>query len=357
MTKRILCLAIAILSWPIFANTFIQEQGYRSFSVKDLPKSLQKASAASLKNFHPERLSLRHKAASAKLDKKKYEKTERPLDVALLDDGYIVTRTPGPLKTYAVTRFGNMRINEQGKLMIFDLNVQGRFCEFTEDEYLYNCDITIPAPILPPTATSLVKMQVNLKEGYETSPPFSISFVVINSMGGWNSLKAAFIPLSTGKKRVVITDFNEAILADGELHFNRKGILTEQIGLEEITVDSADAEPLVFSLDFSGSTSFPLIDSQVIHFSHDGYIAGELLGFSIANDGGLSAYYSNGIEVDFAQIHATTEYPEDLTPYLPLYPNNIWTFKEHPQRQRNVAVGIRFLSGWLEGEARRLPNT
>lgn len=362
MMKKIFCIGIILLSSQVFANNLEHEKNYRLFSVKDLPKSLQRATAKSLNNFHSSKIAVKPKAfIKAEIDQNKYKKTEQPLDVALLDEGYIVTRTPGPLRTYAVTRFGQMHVNMQGEIVIFDLNVQDwGACHYSGPNWPqraeYNCDIQMPAPILPPAATTEVKMKLNLNTRLPKSENYNAGFWAIDSRGEQHRFSVQFITVSVSKVNVIVTDENSAMIANGELKFDKKGELAQQVGLKPLIMNNAEVEPLKFDLDLSGTTNYSSLDSTMIDLNYNGYGSGELYYIEIMNDGSMGALYSNGIKVNFAQIHTTIEDSQDLTPYLPLYPNNVWTFKEHPERMPAIVVGIRFLTGWLEKEAYRLPG-
>lgn len=200
MIKRIFFTGIIFLSSQVFANNLDHDKTYRLFSFKDLPKSLQRASAKSLKNFHPIKMTANAKASTeSEFDQNKYRKTERPLDIALLDEGYILTRTPDLFRTYVETRFGRMDVNKDGELVIYDLNVQGDTCQYPDSNWPgtldYNCDIHITSPILPPEATSLVNMKLNINTAISKSQNYNADFSVFDSRGERHEFSVQFFDI------------------------------------------------------------------------------------------------------------------------------------------------------------------
>ena len=335
----LMCFSIAISAAD---NTSLKE--YRQLTLADLPNSLHKATPESFEKLQLSSLKIQQtKKEGNPADK--YVNTGLMLDVALLDPGYILLRTPGPYVTYPMTRFGSMSINRDGMLVIQHLYVQSMSS--------YG-NIYLPSPILPPVATTAVGAQLNLS----TVQEYEIHNSVYDSRGNYHIIGFHFIPLSNTAVSVVGTDEYENVFVVGSLYFNLDGTLAEQRGLTKITLYSArdDFEPIIFDMDFRGTTAYSSVGSSTYLLTANGFSAGGLVGILIGTDGSLHANYSNGVAVMFDQIAVGIESSSDLTPYMPLYPMSIWVAKSHPEYPRQHYTGIGFLSGYLEKDAFRIPD-
>jgi len=343
--KKMLCLVALCLSQLVFANP-ISETHYRTLKLSDLPISLQKAAPHSFKDYVFVKPVMQSTVKNKISIDDEYIETGRSLDVALLDmqgrNGYIVTREPA-FRIFVMTRFGVMDFDENGMLRIMDLFVQGH-----SDE-----NIQAPSPILPPSPTTLVKAQLNINNH------FVMAVDVYNSRGDIRHMSIEFMASSSRNVTAVVKDENGLIVANGQLVFDTTGQLAQASGFKSIMLPSRDgaAMPLVFDMDFAGTTNYSSIDSKLIKLATDGYAAGELMNVSVENDGTLTATYTDSLKVEFAQIHVSSEEVADMTPYMLLYPMNVWTPKKHPEWHRGVLLGTRFLSGYLEKAALKLPDT
>jgi flagellar hook protein FlgE len=135
-----------------------------------------------------------------------------------------------------------------------------------------------------------------------------------NASNSWDVYASVTNPSGT----TTLQNGGAPIAASPTLAFSTTGALTSGMPITVPTIPAADlgtgANPLAFTLDFTGSTQFGSVFG-VNSITQDGYASGRLTGFSIGDDGTIQARYSNGQNVAQGQVVlANFTNPQGLQP-------------------------------------------
>lgn len=200
-------------------------------------------------------------------------------------------------------------------------------------------DLRISTADSPPAATTLVNGVVNLdsREAVLSSAAFdltdpttyhsSTSLSIHDSLGNPSTLSAYF--LKTGTNSWDVFAANDGTLLNGgapvgPLNFLSNGALDPASSSTfslTAPVTTGAVNPLVFDLDFTGTTQFGS-NSGVNALNQDGYTSGRLTGFAVGADGIISGSYSSGKFLTLGQVAlANFANPQGLE----LRGNNTWT--------------------------------
>ncbi|SEO50652.1 flagellar hook protein FlgE [Nitrosovibrio sp. Nv6] len=200
-------------------------------------------------------------------------------------------------------------------------------------------DLRISTADSPPAATTLVNGVVNLdsREAALSSAAFdltdpttyhsSTSLSIHDSLGNPSTLSAYF--LKTGTNSWDVFAANDGTLLNGgapvgPLNFLSNGALDPASSSTfslTAPVTTGAVNPLVFDLDFTGTTQFGS-NSGVNALNQDGYTSGRLTGFAVGADGIISGSYSSGKFLTLGQVAlANFANPQGLE----LRGNNTWT--------------------------------
>ncbi|SOD41557.1 flagellar hook protein FlgE [Nitrosovibrio sp. Nv4] len=200
-------------------------------------------------------------------------------------------------------------------------------------------DLRISTADSPPAATTLVNGLVNLDSreaalisgAFDLTDPTtyhsSTSLSIHDSLGNPSTLSAYF--LKTGTNSWDVFAANDGALLNGgtpvgTLDFLSNGALdpaSPSTFTLTAPVTTGAVNPLVFDLDFTGTTQFGS-NSGVNALNQDGYTSGRLTGFAVGADGIISGSYSSGKFLTLGQVAlANFANPQGLE----LRGNNTWT--------------------------------
>jgi flagellar hook protein FlgE len=177
---------------------------------------------------------------------------------------------------------------------------------------------TATKQILLPKTTSKMGIGMNLdsRSTVPTNPVFnpndttsfnsSTSANVFDSLGNSHVLSTYFVKTAGVNTWTVQATFDGTIVAPspGTLTFNGSGVLTTAMPLApamSLALTNGATSPLVFNLDFTGSTQFGALFG-VNTLTQDGFSSGTLAGFNIATDGTILGRYTNGQSKKLGQV-------------------------------------------------------
>ncbi len=269
-----------------------------------------------------------------------FETTASDTDVAVEGDGFFVLREAGNTTDY-YSRAGAFRFDGDGYLVNPEnLIVQGKLFDPAKNDTLLAAD---PANIqvanvglIPANATSALTFTTNLNEnslqiGAVPIDPansatynYSASSQIFDSLGGshlisvyWqlvdgstNTWGAAYTVGNDPTTLTQITDFDSSTAGNQALTFDSQGqladtngdgtpdALTAAITLPNWTNGATNPQLVNLSFDCTQYDS----DSVVIGQKQNGYGAGSLTNVAINSDGIVVASYSNGKQINIAQL-------------------------------------------------------
>lgn len=210
-------LLFTLLLLPI--TLLAQDEGdYRALEISEVPLAYRYATKDSLQGQSVIHTSTDAKASKDRSDSDdKYVHTYNDFDVAItnLDNAYIVTRAPGDLVEYVMTRYGSMEWDSDGNLKIYNLAVQ--------NANYFGHDITLPYPILPPNPTTTVEAVFNLSKYFHDD--FVPSVVIFDSHGDSRIVKFNFVPSSANSTAAYLLDDKNIILGAVEFWLKKHGQL------------------------------------------------------------------------------------------------------------------------------------
>ncbi|SCY06697.1 flagellar hook protein FlgE [Nitrosospira sp. Nl5] len=199
-------------------------------------------------------------------------------------------------------------------------------------------DLRISSADLPPQATTLVSTVLNL-DSRETAPlpaPFDFtdpttyhsfaSMPIHDSLGNSSTVSTYFVKTAANTWDVFAS--SEGVLLNGGAAFGPLTFLSngslDPAGISTFpvtkTVTTGATDPMVFDLDFTGTTQFGS-SFGVNTLTEDGYASGRLIGFDIGPDGMLQGSYSSGKFLTLGQVVlANFANPQGLQ----LRGNNTW---------------------------------
>lgn len=246
------------------------------------------------------------------------ETTSNVTDLAINGQGMFIVQDPSDGAEY-YTRAGQFEFDVDDYLVDQDgLRVQGNTLDATGASLGFG-DITLPAGINAPAATTEITMGLNLDAGASPAsvgpPPvaadtYDTTMTVYDSLGNGIELNFTFtrVTASVGAATSwdwTVTPSSGALLTgSGTLDFNSSGVLTTA-GPANIQVDlsgSTGAALLDVDWNFNGEVTGYATNSVKTAQTQDGYPSGMLQGISVDEDGIFTGLYSNGQNQPFAQI-------------------------------------------------------
>lgn len=258
-----------------------------------------------------------------------FETTSSNTDIAIQGSGFFIVGDPASESVY-YTRNGAFSFDENGYLVNADgYKVQGS--AYQADGSLASgnlSDIKVDSVTqMGAKQTSSVTLQTNLDSGADILGTFSITnpdstsnysttTTIYDSLGTahlatcyftktadqtwqWN-LAVASSDLSTG----ATTD--QTVIASGTLNFDANGNLTSGGTATTSALAWADGSDTTQTLQYTFDTTQFNSDSTVFSQDQDGHSSGEVTSVDIAEDGTVSAVYSNGETVPVAMIALAT---------------------------------------------------
>lgn len=255
--------------------------------------------------------------------------TNNPLDMAINGGGFFRLSTNG-IVTY--TRNGQFQMDKEGYL----INATNQKLTGYPADPSGNINAGSPVEIkidlsdIQPSKTTEAETKVNLDSravvptlAFDVTDPttfnYTTSMTVYDSLGNPRTFTAYYIKTADNAWEVQGAIDGTMLGAPlGNLAFNTDGTL-DVAGSDipmtvSATVGGGAEDPLVFEIDYTGSTQFGSV-SSVNHLKQDGYTSGRLSGFTIGTDGTVLGRYSNGQSRNLAQVAlANFTSPTGLTP-------------------------------------------
>ncbi len=268
--------------------------------------------------------------------------TESTTDLACTGDGFFVMKGPDG-QTF--TRNGAFHFDKDGKLINADnLRVQGFQADANGKITSKMGDISVDKSVIDAKKTSEVKMFMNLdlradkNMQFDPARPdqtaqFATGTTVYDSAGAAHVVTMYFNKTDDGVWQWRAMAKGEEIAgakpgqlveqANGTLQFDTDGkLMSQQIGKNSFNFNKGAQPDQQIHFDFgqdkknggdgSAVTMFGTA-SETYKSTQDGYMAGTLSGLTFNDDGTLAAVYSNGQNVNLAQVAlGKFENPEGL---------------------------------------------
>ncbi|MDR3606764.1 MAG: flagellar hook protein FlgE [Oligoflexia bacterium] len=268
--------------------------------------------------------------------------TESSTDCAIMGDGFFVVNGPDG---QSFTRNGSFHFDKEGKLINADnYRVQGFLADGSGKITSKMGDISVDRSVIDAKKTSEVKMFMNLDlradkalkfdpAHPESTSHFATGVTVYDTAGTAHVLTMYFNKSDDGvwtwramaKGEEVIGGKSGTMVeqAKGTLVFGQDGRLMEQkVDKSSFQFNKGALPDQAIQFNFgedvkNGGAGTTVTQygtaSEAYKSSQDGYTAGTIAGLSISDEGKLSAVYTNGQNIDMAQIAlGKFENPEGL---------------------------------------------
>ena len=270
------------------------------------------------------------------------ETTESPLDVAIDGDGFLIVKTHRAGQ-YFFTRAGSLGVDKLGNLVTADGSQVYGWLQYTETEgiYKYNTEAQVESinlykdvyngtkRTLEPQATSYVIFtgNLNLNNVPGIDGEIGIPISVYDSYGTEYTPQIVFsrpgdpedpdsnpnlwtYEISDSKGGTLFDTFTGTIeFSDEEGKVGKVKEVKDENGdvvennalIREIPFIGGNHETLNIKFDFDALTQYSA-DTTAKVYNSNGYTAGELVDYSIGEDGIITGVYSNGKQQPLAQI-------------------------------------------------------
>ena len=259
-------------------------------------------------------------------DQGNFSQSDSPLDMAISGMGFFRLDKGGDI-TY--TRDGRFQLgyddnNPNTRFLVnpTGANVTGYVATYTTDPQGVIVPASAPGkisidPVMPAAETTLVTVGANLDA--RVAPPVVTPFdpadpltynsttgiTVFDSAGASHSLRMFFAKPAAGNNWDVYTTLDGGPqTGPASLSYGTDGLLTTSMPLAAQTYTLTGGGSMSVAVDFSGTTQYGNIFS-VDSLLQDGWREGTIdsaIGFSVGNDGVISATYSNGRSRKVAQL-------------------------------------------------------
>lgn len=244
--------------------------------------------------------------------------SSNPLDIAINGGGFYRLSDQGAI---SYSRNGQFHTDKDGYIVNSNgLHLTGYLANATgQINTTAPADLQISKSDLPPVSTGLVNATVNLDARETALNPLAFnpadtttynrntSVPVYDSLGNSSTLSTYFLKTAANTWDVFATNDGNLLNGGapvGTLNFLSSGLLDPlSPSTFNITapVGTGATNPLVFKLDFAGTTQFGS-SFGVNALSQDGYASGRLTGFSVDADGLIRGGYSNGKFLNLGQV-------------------------------------------------------
>jgi flagellar hook protein FlgE len=254
--------------------------------------------------------------------------TNGPLDAAIQGNGFFVVRDPSGATMY--TRAGDFSVDSSGYVVT---KTGDRVQGWTAVNGVLTPSGAVSDILMPtltaqaPSATTQMTLTANLDASAATNDTFQTPIQVVDSLGVTHTLTVTFtktaanawsydigIPAQdlTGGKAG-----SQTSLATGSLAFDSGGVLTSPappppvtngvVNVKTTTALTSGAAALNINWQFFGANNSPLITqfaqaSASLGTSQDGVQPAQVTGVTLQNGGTLVASYSNGKQLNLAQV-------------------------------------------------------
>ncbi|MCO5142763.1 MAG: flagellar hook protein FlgE [Oligoflexia bacterium] len=259
--------------------------------------------------------------------------TDKATDVAISGDGFFVVDTE---EGRAYTRNGSFNFNKDGELVNIDGNFVRGFRADDDGKITTKLDtIKLDRTIIDAKKTENLEIAMNLdiradvlQNGFDPAKPgetsnYSTGVTVYDSAGNSHNLTLYFskqadnqwkwYAMGKGEEMVGGEAGKGMVGASGTLQFTIDGKLQSQTIEQNAFNFTKGAQPeqaiafkfgddiLAGGTGLKGSTQYGS-NSDIYKHTQDGYTAGTLGGLSFNDDGVLSAFYTNGVTKNIAQV-------------------------------------------------------
>ncbi|WP_046113890.1 flagellar hook protein FlgE [Aquincola tertiaricarbonis] len=252
--------------------------------------------------------------------------TGRSMDASISGRGFFVSRDASGAMVYS--RVGMFSVDKSGFVVDGSgRKVQGYAALEGSTALGALGDLTVPNGQIAAKATDSLKYVSNLSRDWTvpTITPFNpadpLTFnssnvsVVYDSLGTKHSVTQYFVKTGTNAINVHYTFDGAAAAAPQALTFDTNGVLTSPTAAVSLNLGTpAGANPLVVSLDYTGTTQYAGEAVPTVNASN-GYASGTLISTALDEDGSVMAQYSNGEKKRVGTL-ALAAFPAegDLTP-------------------------------------------
>lgn len=263
------------------------------------------------------------------------ERTDNPLDVSIEGDGLFVVKE-NAASGYTFTRAGMFGVDKIGNLVTssgamvcgwqkreldegeieasgFDTTLQ------VEPINLYKDIFNGNKKLIPPEPTSNVVFNGNINSNTELDETVGIPMTLYDSYGNEHQAQLTFTrvdgEINTWDYSLELDEEPGNIVTSGQLVFNNTG---DEVGklksmthegtnitngkiTQEITFNPDIENKINVEFDFAALTQYAADDSAKV-YDFNGYATGELIDYSIGNDGTITGVYSNGKQQPLAMI-------------------------------------------------------
>lgn len=231
--------------------------------------------------------------------------TGRSMDASISGRGFFVSRDASGSMVYS--RVGMFSVDKSGFVVDGSgRKVQGYAALEGSTALGALGDLTVPNGQIAAKATDSLKYVSNLSRDWTvpTITPFNpadpLTFnssnvsVVYDSLGTKHSVTQYFVKTGTNAIDVHYTFDGAAAAAPQALAFDTNGVLTSPTAAVSLNLGTpAGANPLVVSLDYTGTTQYAGEAVPTVNASN-GYASGTLISTALDEDGSVMAQYSNG---------------------------------------------------------------
>lgn len=231
--------------------------------------------------------------------------TGRSMDASISGRGFFVSRDASGAMVYS--RVGMFSVDKSGFVVDGSgRKVQGYAALEGSTALGALGDLAVPNGQIAAKATDSLKYVSNLSRDWTvpTITPFNpadpLTFnssnvsVVYDSLGTKHSVTQYFVKTGTNAINVHYTFDGAAAAAPQSLAFDTNGVLTSPTAAVSLNLGTpAGANPLVVSLDYTGTTQYAGEAVPTVNASN-GYASGTLISTALDEDGSVMAQYSNG---------------------------------------------------------------
>jgi flagellar hook protein FlgE len=261
--------------------------------------------------------------------------TDNNLDVAIDGEGFLIVKN-NDAGEFLYTRAGSLGIDPLGNLVTASgarvygwasYEKKGPIVDYNEELQvepinLYKDNYNGNKSSIEPKPTSYLTLHGNLN--LETNTPIVVPASIYDSYGSEYAIEITFTKNDTNDWSYTISDGTgiESLFDDieGTIQFDETdgnvgkvftvnddagNTLTDNLLTQDITFKSANEDTINVEFDFTSLTQYDSETSATI-YDVDGYTAGELVDYSIGEDGLITGVYSNGEQQPLAKIALAT---------------------------------------------------
>jgi len=245
------------------------------------------------------------------------ESTNRALDISISNDGFFILKDPSTNQD-SYTRAGRFELDKDGYILGPSGRVQGYGAQ---NGVVINSGglnaMQVPNTPIPANATTAVSFDVNLDSSaplpsigtFDATNVNSYNYradsTIFDSLGNEHSMTSYYVKSATANEWQTYA-YVDGVAVDGPdtLVFNTSGTLTSPASGTIATpsfTPSGGGSAMTLTVDYKGSTQFGS-ENKIRDRSQNGNADGEVVGFTLDNDGKLDVFYSNGQSQILGQI-------------------------------------------------------